>query len=313
MAGNGGLPMGIPVPWEPFGPGAVATILKQRLADVQGVSLRDILAAEPRLRSMSPPLRELLLQQPITLDEPRLAVWADRLTAGMTDYVTRQFQYVDLRLASGSLEQLYRRFLREFCAAGADLGLAQAALRLHQERLANWVGEQLEAVGALELVRRTGFKPVCGFYSPQLQLAVLGLDADNLQSPVLDLGCGDGQLVYHLRSLGYEAVGIDRNAPPGLIRGDWFDAPLEPLLWGTIIAHQSVSLHFMSAHLQSEQRAAEYAKLSMRILRALRPGGSFAYAPTIPFFEAVLPSQFRREHTFASGGVSATRLTLARF
>ena len=164
-------------------------------------------------------------------------------------------------------------------------------------------------MGALDLVRETGFQPICSQYAPELQLQVLGARIEDLASPILDLGCGDGRLVQHLRALGHAATGIDRNAPDGLLRGEWFEAPFGFEGWGTIIAHQSVSLHFQSAHYQSEFRASEYAMLYKRILRALRPGGQFLYAPSLPFFEHVLTGGFLVSHVSAFPGAESTTVT----
>jgi len=230
--------------------------------------------------------------------------WVGSLSSGMVRYLTEQFQYVDLRGQISPLEQIYRTFLDHLAHREASKALEQ-----HHARLHDWVETQLTAVGALDLVRETGFQPVCSQYSPELQLQVLGARAEELASPILDLGCGDGRLVQHLRELGHAATGIDRNAPDGLWRGEWFEAPFGFERWGTIIAHQSVSLHFRSAHYQSELRAGEYAMLYKRILRALLPGGQFLYAPELPFFDHVLTGGFVVSHRSAFPNAKSTTVT----
>jgi len=136
---------------------------------------------------------------------------------------------------------------------------------------------------------------VCAEYSPELQLRLLGLDPQRVESPVLDLGCGaSASLVHYLRARGLPGVvGVDREAPAGtgLIRASWFDVPLPPGTWGTVIAHQSFSLHFVHAHLRSADRAERHARRTMEILGSLRVGGRFAYAPGLPFLERLLPAE----------------------
>lgn len=234
---------------HPVGKGAA--VLRQRLIDIAGVSLRDILAADPRLRLTSPALRQALRSAPAPATEQEREAWVDQLAAGMARYMTKQFQYVDLRRGDGPLQHLNRCFVEDFADGWGVQPAVHAALRRHHDRLALWAAEQLDAVGALRLVRHSGFRPVCAYYTPELQLQVLGLRDGILMSPVLEVGCGDGRLVRHLRAMGCDATGIDRDAPSDMLRGDWFDAPLEAMSWGSIIGHQSVSLHFRNAHLQS--------------------------------------------------------------
>ncbi|WIJ26449.1 class I SAM-dependent methyltransferase [Devosia sp. RR2S18] len=229
--------------------------------------------------------------------------WVSLLTSGMVRYITEQFQFVDLRGQIASLRQIYRDFLEHLAEEPEE------AVERHHGRLLEWTRTQLAVVGALELVRGTGFRPVCSNYSPELQLQVLGIRSEEIKEPVLDLGCGDGSLVRYLCDRGLTATGIDRNAPDGLLSGEWFDAPLGSGQWGTIIAHQSVSLHFRSAHHASASRASDYARLYLRILHALRPGGRFLYAPSLPFFEHVLPSEFLVSHSSAFPGAESTMVT----
>lgn len=286
--------------------GLAGLALRQRLKDVAGLSLYELLAAGPRLRSVSPTLDQMLALGAAREAYRRRDWWVDLLTSGMVRYLTEQFQYVDLRGQIAPLEGMYRSFLKYLADDKRD---PVKALEQHHNRLLEWTRKQLTAVGALEVVRETGFRPVCSHYSPELQLQVLGIQPAKIQGPILDLGCGDGRLVRILREHGHSATGIDRNAPDGLLKGEWFDAPLEAKRWGTIIAHQSVSLHFRRAHLVSASRASDYARLYLRIIRALLPGGRFLYAPSLPFFEHVLPGEFLVSHSSAFPGAESTIVT----
>ncbi|HEY1959296.1 MAG TPA: hypothetical protein VGH28_26965 [Polyangiaceae bacterium] len=123
-------------------------------------------------------------------------------------------------------------------------------------------------------------------YSPELQLAVLGLSIDSLREPILDVGCGpDALLVEHLRAAGKSARGIDFQ-----IDGtDWLTFDYGAARWGTIVSHLGFSLHFMHQEMKSSEVAFEYARAYMRIVKSLAPGGTFAYVPGLPFIEAMLP------------------------
>lgn len=142
-------------------------------------------------------------------------------------------------------------------------------------------------------------------YSPGLQLAMLGLD--RVETPVLDVGCGaTAALVAHLRAAGIEAVGMDRDAQaPGVVQADWLTQDYGRGIWGTVISHLGFSLHFLHHHLSDHELAFDYARAYMRILASLRVGGRFAYAPALPFLEAVLGDGYRVEsRTFDGYGGS---------
>ena len=143
--------------------------------------------------------------------------------------------------------------------------------------------------------------PPCALYSPETQLSVLSLDATSLREPILDLGCGrEARLFHHLTERGLRVVGVDRfvDPAPSLLRLDWFGFPLGAPLWGTILAHQSVSLHFLHHHLRQSPAALDYARLMMRLLNSLKPGGRLVYAPGLPFFEPLLDELEYRIHRF---------------
>jgi hypothetical protein len=137
----------------------------------------------------------------------------------------------------------------------------------------------------------------CEEYTAETQLRLLALDLADMQQPVLDLGCGsEGGLVRFLLDADIPTVGCDRLAPheAGFLRMDWTQAPMEELHWGTVLAHQSFSLHFLFHHRHQTGQEQKYAQFFMRILMSLRPGGRFCYTPGLPFFEEVL----EREDTF---------------
>jgi len=129
---------------------------------------------------------------------------------------------------------------------------------------------------------------VCAEYSPRTQLRVLGVEPEELEGPVLDLGAGaHGRLVALLRRLGVDAVGVDRySRVPHVLPGDWLSAPFAPGSWGTVVSHLGFSLHFLHHHRAGD--AVDFARAYMRILQALAPGGRFVYSPSLPFIEDLL-------------------------
>jgi len=141
---------------------------------------------------------------------------------------------------------------------------------------------------------RLGAEPrevVSSEYTPELQLGLLGLNVTELQTPVLDIGCGvQAALVRSLRAQGVAAEGIDRDADPQIATiADWLRHDYGVDRWGTIVSHLGFSLHLLHHHLAGRPAAFIYAELYMQILRSLRPGGVFAYAPGLPFLERLLP------------------------
>jgi hypothetical protein len=135
-------------------------------------------------------------------------------------------------------------------------------------------------------------KTVCSEYSPQLQLEVLGIRVDDLVEPVLDIGCGkSGQLVQYLAELGLQAAGADRvvQASLSLMEADWLALDFRPGTWGTVLSHMAFSNHFLFHHRYKNGQPEEYARKYMHILSWLKRGGSFYYAPGLPFIEQFLP------------------------
>lgn len=59
---------------------------------------------------------------------------------------------------------------------------------------------------------------------------------------VLDMGAGDGDSVRYLRSLGFEAVGIDIAPGPDVERGDYLSCPWPDGYFGAVISECSFFL-----------------------------------------------------------------------
>lgn len=216
----------------------------------------------------------------------------------MTGVVLSKNQFVVIgQDQNDEMAEMYRQFLRDFrnvlLATSREDELSQAlggVLAAHQADLAAFVHGLAASNGGLSFVYS---EPVCAEYTPELQLSILHTLPEQMKEPVLDLGCGhEASLVHYLRRRGKAAFGIDRLARPGafVARVDWFDYPLGASRWGTVISHMGLSNHFMHHHLRPDGHPERYARRFMEVLRALKPGGSFLYAPGLPFFEDLLPA-----------------------
>lgn len=201
------------------------------------------------------------------------------LTEKLVRWIQRRNQFIVVGAAA-------RREIRNIY----DVGFSRALVARGFDEVSALLAVHGQAVRSA-ILEVTGGEPkdvVSGRYSPSTQLHVLGFDTD-VRGPVLDIGCGeDLLLVRHLRSRGVQAHGIDREL--GGPAHDWLAYDPGVARWETILAHQSFSLHFAHHHLHAnEDTALEYAGAYMRYLHALRPGGTFAYAPSMPFIDCALP------------------------
>lgn len=228
-----------------------------------------------------------------------------------------QFLHVD-EAAYLELDALYRRSLRRtawlLSSSAPETEVVdglRGVLARHQEGIASF------------LRARLGEPPreaICAEYSPSLQLEVLGVPAHAALEPVLDVGCGvNAALVRYLRDEGLLAYGIDRAAPEDdvALRADWLSFGFGTGRWGTVVSHLAFSLHFLRHHLgggpTSNALALAHAEAYMRILSSLRVGGSFAYAPALPFIEGLLPaSDYRVEHVSLPRGLATLASIAAR-
>lgn len=131
---------------------------------------------------------------------------------------------------------------------------------------------------------------VCAQYSGEFLCKLL--DITNVKGPVLDVGCGThANLVTYLRSMNIEAYGIDRDTLADCCSSiDWFEFDYENEKWNTIISNLSFTSHFLYHHLHDEELANQYASTYMEILQSLKKNGKWVYAPSIPFFEKLLPA-----------------------
>ena len=164
--------------------------------------------------------------------------------------------------------------------------------RIHYENLKVWLAKTNSFSQKMYRKKEPVLEPVmCAEYSAILQKNILHLNDVQLIEPILDIGCGqDGNLVKYLRENAFECYGIDRFVEKSLFleNTDWlnFDYGIEK--WGTIFSNLGFSNHFIHNHLRKDGNFIEYAKKYMEILKSLKTGGCFCYAPDLPFIEQYL-------------------------
>ena len=173
----------------------------------------------------------------------------------------------------------------------ASLELAMVeVLKTHHERLRLIMASYCVTYQDNDLHANPLLRTVpCEEYSTGFQLSILGLDIHDLIEPVLDIGCGsNGALVHYLRERGISAYGVDRLAPDGpfFFKSDWFEFDHALQTWGSILAHQSLSTHFIYAYLHQPVSIEKFARFTMKILNTLQTGSFLSYAPGMPFFES---------------------------
>lgn len=120
---------------------------------------------------------------------------------------------------------------------------------------------------------------------------MLHLSKQEIKESVLDIVCGaQGNLVTYLRSMDIKAYGIDRDtSAASCYARDWFSFAYGRETRSTVISNLSFTSHFLYHHLHDEEIANQYAATYMDILASLKKNGQWIYAPSIPFFEDLLP------------------------
>jgi len=280
----------------------------QRYQANTGKSLLDVYNLDPAFTDVEPGMLEFVMahrpEMVAVLGQPELAASLVRLFVLATlefTYANNQFIHVD-RAEETRLYHIYREYLAALRHSLAE----DAPAEVIRTRLQGVIGDHFAALQAnlarfleraepRELDEQLIFRRVvCREYSPAFQLSILGISLDTMVEPVLDLGCGKaGRLVQYLNAQGIQALGVDRIVAdrPDLQAADWLTLRLEAGRWGTVLSHMAFSNHFTFHHLYRLGRPEPYARQYRAILDGLRPGGSFFYAPGLPFIEDVLPRE----------------------
>ena len=224
------------------------------------------------------------------LDADSESVLIDYTTNRALEEFCRMNQYYTFdKQSQQALRDIYTGL---FAAIRNNTSELDSIARRHLDKLKNWLSETNPFAAKLYESKAEIIEPVvCSEYSPELQTDILLIDSEKITGPVLDIGCGkQGKLVSHLRGLGIEAFGIDRFATDSLYltNSDWMTFEYGTEKWGTITSNLGFSNHFNHHHLRNDGHFIAYAKKYIGILNSLKIGGSFHYAPDLPFIEQYL-------------------------
>lgn len=163
-------------------------------------------------------------------------------------------------------------------------------IRKHHQNLSRWIAQFYPDAFLASLQNAESIGEVKNEeYSARFQESLYALRVGDLMEPILDIGCGErAYLARRLHEAGKRITGIDRliqRDDPYLIETDWFNYPLEKSQWGTIIANMSFSNHLLYTLYNDKDRILNYYLKYREIIDALKPGGRFLYAPSLPFIE----------------------------
>ncbi len=226
------------------------------------------------------------------MDNASLQVLIDYTTYKALEEFCRVNQYYSFN--TEAKEELRGIYADLFEAVKADVR-EEVDSHEHYVRLRNWLIKYNAFAGNLYGESGENIEPVaCSEYSAHIQVDILQVDSENILQPVLDIGCGkQGMLVSHFMSKGIEACGIDRFSftRPNLFTADWLEYDYGVSKWGTVISHLGFTNHFSHHNLREDGNYLAYGKTYMKILQSLKIGGSFHYAPGLPFIEKYLDDQ----------------------
>lgn len=209
------------------------------------------------------------------------------------------------------LEQIYRHTWQRMMETR---DIKTTLNEFHYPQLAKWLTALYPEEFRESLRSVTKVNPVTyQEYSADLQIEVLGIDLTHIKEPAIDIGCGSqANLTRHLRSLGIEAYGIDRNLEtrePYLAQEDWFDYYFEPNKWGAIVSNMGFTNHLNYAYLHDASQLEHYLLKMKEIIESLSPGGCFYYAPSLPFIEGKLsPEDYAMERKQRFNSISVSRV-----
>ena len=217
-------------------------------------------------------------------------------------YQTNQYYHFEQAVQS-TLEQIYRQLFAEVRNALTNKTQDWEKLeKRHYLKLQTWLKQSNPF--ACQIYPDTqpliSQSIVCAEYTPETQMSILCLSLPILIEPILNVGCGkNALLVRYLQNQGFDVYGLDRSVPPAsyLNQLDWLHFTFQPDVWGTVISHLGFSNHFVHHHLRQDGDYLAYAQKYMEILRSLKKGGSFHYAPDLSFIETYLnPAEFTIHH-----------------
>lgn len=187
-------------------------------------------------------------------------------------------------------------------------------MKIHFRRIASWLSKFYPShfIHSLSKNSRIG-KVVNKEYSVSFQTNIFDIDFDKLQEPIIDIGCGkNANLVKELLRRNKTVLGIDRivNHSNDYIKEiSWFDFNFEENKWGTIIANMSFTNNLLYSIENHKNLIYNYYIKYKQIIKSLKIGGCFYYAPSLNFIEDRLDLNDYIVNRRVINGIGVTKLT----
>jgi hypothetical protein len=219
------------------------------------------------------------------------------LTGYATDKALEEFYRVNqyYTFNAAAINDLRRIYADMFSAIRNRQGSTESISKNHYKNIRQWLAASNPFAEKLYSTTEPAIEPVtCAEYTAELQVHVLNLDIHTIMEPVLDIGCGrQGNLVKYLSGKGINVTGIDRFpfSESHMTNADWLEYDYGLEKWGTIVSNLGFSNHFKHHQLRADGNYISYGRKYMDILKSLKPGGSFHYAPDLPFIECYLDKE----------------------
>jgi hypothetical protein len=229
------------------------------------------------------------------------------LTGYATDKALEEFYRVNqyYTFNAGAINDLRKIYADLFSAIRDRQESTESISKNHYENIRQWLAASNPFAKQLYSTTEPAIEPVaCAEYTAELQVHILNLDIHTIMEPVLDIGCGrHGNLVKYLSGKGINVSGIDRFpfSENNLVNADWLEYDYGLKKWGTIVSNLGFSNHFKHHHLRTDGNYIAYGGKYMDILKSLKPGGSFHYAPDLPFIECYLDKKQYSVDKFDTG------------
>jgi len=188
----------------------------------------------------------------------------------------------------------------------------------HYPAIRVWLTNLYPASLAKSLLNQPKIRSLCcAEYSPELQFQMLRIGLHDIQEPVLDIGCGySATLTKYLKSHNIEVIGFDRfvEEPTDFIKEcDWVNFDYSSKSWGTIISHMALSNHYRYALQYDKPMQSAIDSIFPEILKSLRAGGCFVFAPGIHELEQKAnTAEFQVESIQVMPGLTSTKIIRKR-
>ena len=216
----------------------------------------------------------------------------DALVEHTVDELLRKIYNINqfVQITEGDIKEVKGVYLETWEIIKNTDNVEDTIYKYHYPRLSLWLSKFYPPeINEIIKNQKTINKVTCEQYSPEFQISILRLDIKNLLGPIIDVGCGEhGNLVRKLREYGCDIIGIDRSIHDPedyLLKTDWFSYDFTEETWGTVISNAAFSNHVIYSSNYDLNVYELYLEKYHEILKSIKPGGDFIYAPGLPLIE----------------------------